>query len=96
SEYKNKGLFPGMFPTLFPFGCGGFEDPQGPVSVSFQKQAEYYLDTSDRSFRYHKYFMFVALNILQRRMARLHTHFTVQRSNFEVVTRKLVALSPAL
>ena len=26
-EYKNPELMPGMFPTLWPFGIGGFEDP---------------------------------------------------------------------
>jgi hypothetical protein len=29
-EYKNPELMPGMFPTLWPFGIGGFEDPDGP------------------------------------------------------------------
>lgn len=43
SEYNNHNLFPGMFPTLFPYGLGGFEDPLRPVPVAFQCQAEYYL-----------------------------------------------------
>ena len=28
SEYNNPSLFPGMFPTLFPYGIGGFDDPR--------------------------------------------------------------------
>ncbi|KAG8912353.1 hypothetical protein FRC01_005141, partial [Tulasnella sp. 417] len=95
-EYKNHDLFPGMFPTLDPFGSGGFEDPLRPFPISFLKHAEYCLDICDRSFRYHKYFMFVVLNILQRRTAHLHTHFTVRRSHFDSVARKLISLSPEL
>lgn len=96
SEYNNPDLFPGMFPTLFPYGIGGFEDPERPVKLSFQKQAEYYLDIADKSFRYHRYFIFVALNIIQRRAAHLNTYFTVRRDNFEEVAQRLVHLSPEL
>ncbi|KIO21673.1 hypothetical protein M407DRAFT_45869, partial [Tulasnella calospora MUT 4182] len=85
-----------MFPTLFPYGVGGFEDPGRPVKLAFQTQAEYYLDLDDRCFRYHQYYIFVALNILQRRSSHLHTYLTVKRQNFDSVARRLVALSPDL
>ena len=49
-EYDNPSIFPGMYPTLYPYGTGGFEDPTHPVTVSFQKQANYYLDIADHSF----------------------------------------------
>jgi hypothetical protein len=62
-EYNNPDLIPGMYPTLFPTGTGGFEIPDRPCAISFQKQAEYYLDLADRSFRYHHSFLFVVLNI---------------------------------
>ena len=52
-EYNNSDLIPGMYPTLFPVGVGGFETTGRPCAISFQKQAEYYLDPADRSFRYH-------------------------------------------
>ena len=81
-----------MYPTLFPIGIGGFEIPDRTCSISFQKQAEYYLDLADRSFRYHHSFLFVVLNIIQRRTAHLHTHFTIRRSQFERVATKLVAV----
>ncbi|KIO27740.1 hypothetical protein M407DRAFT_14859 [Tulasnella calospora MUT 4182] len=85
-----------MFPTLFPYGLGGFEDPCRPVALSFQKQAEYFLDLDDRCFRYHQYYIFVALNIIQRRAVHLQTHLTVKRQHFDSVARHLVTLSPAL
>ncbi|KAE9392547.1 hypothetical protein BT96DRAFT_959311 [Gymnopus androsaceus JB14] len=61
SEYNNPGLFPGMFPTLYPLGIGGFEDPS------------HLLDQSNCTFRYHYFYSFVILNIIQRQKAHLHT-----------------------
>ncbi|KDQ09731.1 hypothetical protein BOTBODRAFT_116777, partial [Botryobasidium botryosum FD-172 SS1] len=82
-----------MFPTLFPYGIGGFDDKSRPVLISFQKQAEYYLDLEDKAFCHHKYFIFVALNILQRRAAHLHTSLTVKKPHFELVAKKLLGVS---
>ena len=65
NEYNNPDLFPGMFPTLFPFGIGGFDDKTRPAALTFQQQAQYYFNINDRSFRYHYSYMFVALNIWQ-------------------------------
>ena len=94
SEYNNSDLMPGMFPTLFPFGIGGFEDKSRPTAISFKEQAQYYFNISDRAFRYHFSYIFVALNMLQRRMAHLHTSFTVRSSNFDSIARRLIAVSP--
>ncbi|PBK59364.1 hypothetical protein ARMSODRAFT_899378, partial [Armillaria solidipes] len=93
NEYNNPNLIMGMFPTLFPYGVGGFEDPSRQVAVSFQKQANYYLDISDRAFRYHNSFIFVVMNIFQRREAHLHTHFAVGSSNFEHVAKEITGIS---
>ncbi|KAI5984362.1 hypothetical protein EDD15DRAFT_2113562, partial [Pisolithus albus] len=81
------------FPTLFPFGIGGFESKERSVPLSFQQQAAYYLNIHDRSFRYHNSFLFVCLNIIQRRQAHLYTYFTVKKSNFSKVARSLASVS---
>lgn len=94
NEYRNPTLFPGLFPTLYPLGCGGFESRRRSPALSFQVQANYYMDLADRSFRYHQFFIFVALNIMQRRAAHLQTYFTVRRSNFEDVARELADITP--
>ena len=91
-EYNNPDLIPGMYPTLFPVGTGGFDIPDRVCAISFVKQASYCLDLADRSFRYHHSFMFVVLNIIQRRTAHLQTHFTVRRSRFESIASKLIAV----
>ncbi|KIJ24997.1 hypothetical protein M422DRAFT_193996 [Sphaerobolus stellatus SS14] len=85
-----------MYPTLYPYGIGGFEDPSRQVTLSLQVQTNYYFDITDRSFRYHNVFMFVIFNIIQRRTAHLHTYFTVKKSNFESVAKKLCGLSADL
>ncbi|KAG2746805.1 hypothetical protein P692DRAFT_201717868, partial [Suillus brevipes Sb2] len=96
AEYHNPDLLVGMYPTLFPCGIGGFEDPQRPSALAFEAQACYYLELADRSFRYHHSFLFVALNMTQRRAAHLQTFFTVRKSNFDDVARKLTQVSPAV
>ena len=94
NEYNNTNLLPGMYPTLFPFGIGGFEDPQRPTSISFQQQARYCLQLADRLFRYHHSFIFVTLNIIQRRQAHLQTYFTCKRSHFQSIARQITEVSP--
>ncbi|KAF9642668.1 hypothetical protein BDM02DRAFT_3105368, partial [Thelephora ganbajun] len=91
-EYNNPDLIPGMYPTLFPAGTAGFEIPNRACAISFQKQAEYYLDLADRLFCYHHSFLFVVLNIIQHCTAHLQTHFTVRRSKFKTIASKLIAV----
>lgn len=64
SKYNNPDLIPGMYPTLFPVGAGGFDIPDRVCALSFANQAKYCLDLADRSFRYHHSFLFVVLNIV--------------------------------
>ena len=94
SEYSNPDLIPGMYPTLFPAGTGGFDIPNRACVLSFANQAKYCLDLADMPYasRYHHPFLFVVSNIIQRRTAHLQTHFTVRRSQFESVASKLVVV----
>ncbi|KAG2088387.1 uncharacterized protein F5147DRAFT_789534 [Suillus discolor] len=74
----------------------GFEIQSRQTALAFKKQAKYFLSVSDRAFRYHNSFIFVLLNILQRRQAHFQTYFTVGKSNFDSVARKLTTVSPVL
>jgi len=85
---------PGMFPTLWPFSIGGFKYSSRRTSLSFALQANYYFDIPDHSFRSHNAFMFVALNIIQRRACHLQTHFTVRKKNFLSIAEKLISVTP--
>ncbi|PBK69311.1 hypothetical protein ARMSODRAFT_1037826, partial [Armillaria solidipes] len=93
-EYNNPDLLMGMFPTLFPYGKGGFEDPHREVPVSFETQANYCLDIANRCFRYHESFIFVVMNMIQRRQAHLHTHFAVNEPDFESVASDISGIHP--
>ncbi|EJD49282.1 hypothetical protein AURDEDRAFT_33463, partial [Auricularia subglabra TFB-10046 SS5] len=69
------------FPTLFPLGIGGIEDHRSQAQrVGFRTHASYLLDLADRSFAYHRSFVFMIVNILQRRKVHLETRFRVKTS----------------
>lgn len=94
-EYNNPDLIMGMFPTLFPYGKGGFEFHQRKVPVLFESQANYYLDIDNRCFRYHESFIFIVMNMIQRRQAHLHTHFAVASSDFGSIAEDIAGVRPA-
>ncbi|KAJ3832215.1 hypothetical protein F5878DRAFT_548473, partial [Lentinula raphanica] len=95
-EYNNRDLFPGMFPTLYPLGIGGFEDERRQQPVSLKSHAAHLLDQSGRKFRYHHFFSFVALNLIQRRTAHLFTSFTVKSSRFSEIAPALLSVTPKI
>ena len=39
NEFFNPKLFPMIYPTLYPYGLGGFEDPKREVAVSLKRHA---------------------------------------------------------
>ncbi|KAE9391590.1 hypothetical protein BT96DRAFT_831824, partial [Gymnopus androsaceus JB14] len=93
-EYNNPDLFPGMFPTLFPLGIGGFDDSCRDPSVSLEMHAKHLLDTADRHFRYHYFYSFVVLNVIQRRKAHLHTSLSIKSSRFQSIAPILISVHP--
>lgn len=95
-EYGNTNLFPGMFPTLFPLGFGGFDDSLRPVAIGLRTQAEYFLDLSDKRFRRHRCFIFHTLNVHQRRTAHLWSGLTVRKGRYNAIAPVLTALDPKL
>jgi hypothetical protein len=73
TDYHNPNLLPGMFPTLYPFGIGGFDANTRPTPLAFANQAQYCFNLHDKVFWYHRSFMFVVLNIHQRHTAHLRS-----------------------
>ena len=92
-KYKNPQLLPGLFPTLWPFGIGGFEDLEQLTHLSLCSQGNYYFDIPDHAFKWHNSFSFIILNILKWHAAHLHSHFTVCRSHFLPIPQDLVNIS---
>ena len=67
NDFSNPELLPGLYPTLFPYGCGVPEDSSRPTKVSLNQHIRYLLSLEDRRFEKHHSFMFVLFNMIQRR-----------------------------
>ena len=94
NEFFNPRLFPSMYPTLFPYGIGGFEDKHRNVRVSFKRHVKHFFNLNDRRFQEHFSFLFTAFNIIQRRQLLLHTSLKVKRRNFHSIASKFATCSP--
>ncbi|KAK0446937.1 uncharacterized protein EV420DRAFT_1276348 [Desarmillaria tabescens] len=65
-EFNNPLLFLMMYPTLFPYGIGGFEEPSRRMSLSLRSQVKHFFNLNDTRFQEHYSFLFSAFNMLQR------------------------------
>jgi hypothetical protein len=95
NEYSYPNLLLGIFPTLFPYGCGSIEDGSRPVKIDFREHLRYLLSFGDRRFEEHYSFIFVVFNILQRRTACFHAHLMTSRPYFQQSAQLLESLSSA-
>lgn len=67
NEY-DPAYLPGAFPSLFPFGVGGFGDPKRPIELSStERHIHTLLLQEHEAFANHETFIFIVFNILQRR-----------------------------
>ena len=92
NEYNNPTLLFGLYPTLFPYGTGAFEEFSRPVKTSFKKQVQYLLSYHDRRFEEHHSFIFIVFNMLQRREACLHTRLMTSKPFFSKTANDIVSL----
>jgi hypothetical protein len=93
NEFFNVKLFPMLYPTLFPYGCGGFEDHERPKAISLKEHVKYLFSLKDRRFQTHYSFLFVVFNILQRRALLLHASLKVKRSSFSRFAKEFSSVS---
>ncbi|KIK53155.1 hypothetical protein GYMLUDRAFT_179343, partial [Collybiopsis luxurians FD-317 M1] len=93
NEFFNPSLFPLIYPTLYPYGIGGFEDHKRCTPVSFKRHVKHLLSLSDRRFQEHNSFMFIAFNILQRREMLLRSSLKAKRSSFPVLAERFASVS---
>jgi hypothetical protein len=82
NEFFNPAMFPMLYPTLFPYGIGGFEDKRRVVPIGLDNHVKHMLTLADKRFQQHYSFMFVVFNVIQRRRLLLHTSLRVNRNNF--------------
>ena len=93
NEFFNPDLFPMLYPTLFPYGIGGFEHGERPSALSMKRQAKHFFSLSDRRFQEHYSFMFTVFNILQRREILLRTSLKTKRQDFDSVAASFGSVS---
>jgi hypothetical protein len=93
NEFFNPSMFPMLYPTLFPYGTGGFEDRRRNVAIGLENHIRHMLALADKRFQQHFSFMFVAFNVLQRRKLLLHTSLRVNRSNFNSWAQRFTCIS---
>ncbi|KAE8251867.1 hypothetical protein A4X13_0g3812 [Tilletia indica] len=90
-DYNNPDLFPGMFPTLYPWGTGGFEGTRA-TPLSFERHSKYLLDLADPAFRRHWSFIFIVANIKQRRAIHQGARLACKQQDHERFSRILTSL----
>ena len=83
-----------IYPTLFPYGIGGFENIQRTTWVSMKWHVKHLFNLADRHFQEHYSFLFTVFNILQRRQLLLHSSLKVKQWNFGSVACSFVSVSP--
>ena len=93
NEFFNPDLFPMIYPTLYPYGIGGFEHSHREVCVSLKKHVKHLFNLSDRRFQEHHSFMFMVFNILQRWAILLHSSLKVKAQHFDSVAATLNVIS---
>jgi len=91
NEYDAEHLME-AFPTLFPYGIGGFQYKRRRKSISWNSQFKYLLQQSSRLFGRHEVFMFVTFNILQRRAICLGAKIVAKRSKLQRIRNILGGL----
>lgn len=93
NEFANTGLFPSLYPTLYPYGCGGFEDRTRGKLISMKDHTKYLLSLHDKRFQTHNSFLFTVFNILQRRALLLGCSLKVKRASFNLFAKSFSTVS---
>ncbi|KAL9933038.1 hypothetical protein V8E36_008293 [Tilletia maclaganii] len=95
----NPDTWAALWPVLFPFGIGTFEDPIrtetsfGLRPLPLKTHIKKLLSLHDRRFCTHPSFIFVMMNILQRRASSFSATLATRRAWFDDVAKDVQALS---
>ena len=106
NEFCNTDLFPMIYPTLFPYGLGGFKNaddsslivngpwqPQHKTPLSLKWHVKHLISLSDKWFQEHYSFLFTTFNILQQHEIMLQSSLKVKKSNFDETAAWLASVS---
>lgn len=93
NEYEDFNLFPLLYPTLFPYGHGGFEHPDRRRPIGIKLHARHLFSLADNRFQEHYSFLFTVFNILQRRIVSQKARLKVKKSYFDEFANSLHNIS---
>jgi hypothetical protein len=92
NEFNNPCLFPMIYPTLFLYGMGGFEDGMRSSNLSMKCHVKHCFSLADRHFQEHYSFLFTAFNMLQQQEVLLCASLKVAKSNFPSVAQSIASV----
>ncbi|KAH9884317.1 hypothetical protein C8Q73DRAFT_661138, partial [Cubamyces lactineus] len=92
--YHNESLYPGMYPWLFPYGVGGFENARIVRRLDRVPHLRACLVFGDRRFQFDRSFSYVAFSHSQVRNGTASGYLLTKCSNFRDVADKILSLDP--
>lgn len=93
NDYRNQELLLGLFPTLFPYGCGAPCDSSRPNPITLNQHIRYLLTYDDQRFEKHHSFMFIVFNLMQRQQACQNASLMASRPYFRDAAADLQTLT---
>ncbi|KAF7979063.1 hypothetical protein HWV62_43549 [Athelia sp. TMB] len=96
SIYHNPGLYPQMFPWLFPFGKGGLDNPEHYKMISTATHKKWMLMYWDKRFQEDPHFPIVALNHEQIKSSVNGGFLMAKKNDFRNMSERLLNLDLAV
>ena len=93
NDCSNPELLLGLFPMLFPYGCGAPYDSSRLSPISLMQHIRHLLAYDDQRFEKHHSFMFVMFNVIQRRPTCWNTPLIASRPYFRDTATDLRTLT---
>ncbi|KAJ3552729.1 hypothetical protein NM688_g3999 [Phlebia brevispora] len=90
SMYHNSELYPGLFPWLFPYGLGGFDNSLVSIGIPHKRHIQYLLNYYDRRFQRDEYFPFIAFNHSQIKASSRGAYVLTEKRHFDTVVEKVL------
>ncbi len=95
SIYHNPKLYPGMFPWLYPYGKGGFENVRIETELDHIAHVRANLLYHDRRFQTDRCFPFIVFNQRQIRASAQGGFLLTQKGHFDDVSARILNLDRA-
>lgn len=93
SEFNNPNLLPMLYPTIFPYGYGGFDDKIRKISLTKREQTQHFLKLNCKRFVHNKTFIFVAFNIIQRHEFLKNLNLMTKKNYFKNLAPLIASLT---